>query len=820
MNEAMLFTAKWFAHQPGAEVLSMPFPEARIAHIWVDTRWMGARAEGVFFALKGLNHDGHHFVSEAIEAGVKTVVVQDADLVSPEWNVNVILSENPLLLMQELAAARRNLFSGMLAAVTGSNGKTTVKEWAWQLLVPDFSIARNPGSFNSQTGVPLALWTLESEHQLAVFEAGISRPGEMERHAHMLRPDIGLLTRMGDAHDAWFTNFEAKLREKLKLFYGVKTFIYLADDPLVRPYWHLFPESAEKISYGQVPDADLKLLTENGKLTGFEWKKQYYAVDGPLDDAAVENTGAALALAIAMGGNPVRLAERVRNLRTPALRLEVRHGQKGFTLLTDVYSFDLVSLRRALALQKSFANRGPLAAVFTDFPGDDHAEKEALGRLVADFSAGGLSQIFWIGQSVPQHLPLEKVQRFDSVSAAFYAALQTLPEKTVLLVKGARKYRLEEYLYMLEAHHAISQMEIDMHAVIQNLWHFRNLAGPGTRLMVMTKAGAYGTGDLELAQWLQTYGADYLAVAQVDEGIRLRRNGIRLPVMVLNVHEQALMQMPEFELEPEIYSLNLLKKCLEIWEQQNAWRIPLHLKWNTGMNRLGLDAVDIPEAIKLIKQYPNVNIASVFSHLMASDDPEKDVLTLKQLERFHQMRELFIEKWKKPFLSHIANTGAIHRFPQARLDMVRLGIGLYGYATAAEDAPFLREAIRCTTRVLQLREVPAGETVGYGGEKILDHPTRIATLGIGYADGFPRNLGEGKGQFLIRGQICPVVGKVCMDVLMVDVTTCEAVEEGDTALWFGPSLSLKNVARQSGTIPYELLTRLGNRVERIYTGEF
>ncbi len=814
------FSAQDIVLAPGAKALFLPLPDAPLTQLWTDTRWMGQREEGVFFAIKGLNHDGHLFLPQAVRAGIKTLVVSSETDVSEDWGVNVILVQNPVDTLQWLAGEKRKIFRGNLAAITGSNGKTTIKDWVWQLLVPDFSVARNPGSFNSQTGVPLSLWTLNESHDVGVFEVGISMPGEMDRLRKLVTPQIGLLTRMGDAHGAYFPSFREKLSEKLLLFKEVSEFIYLADDESVRPHYHLFPENARHWSYGQSDGADLRFKIEEGRLSGFFWEKKWFSVDGPTDLADIENMAGALLLAIRLGGDPVRLASRVKDLRPVALRMDLRHGLRGMTLISDVYSFDAVSLRRAMSRLLVFKNRGPLAALLTDFPEKEHADAKEMEEVLNGFIAGGLQHLFWVGARPPKLHQPGVLKVFTTAAEAFSAATRILEERTILLIKGARPFQLEQYLPMLEQHAAPARMEVDMQAVLHNLWHFRNLAGSQTRLMVMAKAGAYGTGDVEVAHWLQTYGVNYLAVAQVDEGVRLRLGGIHLPILVLNPHADAFARMVEHRLEPELYSLSALSEALIVWQEFSAWDIPVHLKWNTGMNRLGLEVSDLKEVVDMVLSAPQLKIGSVFSHLVASEDPDLDEFTRQQIAAFNHIVGQLKSAISQPFLAHLANTGAIHRFPESRLDMVRVGIGLYGYSASAQDIPYLREAVRCTTTILQVRTVPAGSVIGYGGHVRTARTTKVATLALGYADGFPRRLGEGIGKFLIQGRLCPVLGKVCMDLVMVDVTDLSDVQAGEPALWFGPEHSLRRVAQEAGTIPYDILTGIGQRVVRMYSGEW
>lgn len=814
------FMAKHLAQAPESQVLALPFPEAPLSQLWTDTRWMGGKADGVFFAIKGLNHDGHLFLEQAVQAGIKTLVVESNHRIHKDWQVNVILVKESVATLQWLAAQKRLKFDGTLAAITGSNGKTTLKEWVWQLLVPDVTVARNPGSFNSQTGVPLSLWTLNEAHQVGVFEVGISMPGEMARLQSIVLPQLGLLTRMGDAHGAYFPSFRDKLAEKLQLFKGVNEFIYLADDEAALAHRDIFPKQAKHWTYGGKKGADLQWKVENDRLSAFCWENHWYAVEGPSDQADIENMAGALLLAIRLGGDPARLAARVKDLRPIALRMDLRQGLRGLTLISDVYSFDVVSLRRALARLFAFSHRGPLAALLTDFPDQEHAESKEVEEVLNGFIDRGLRHLFWVGQRPPT-LAVEGVLKvYPTAAEAFLAAAHVLPDQSILLVKGARPYQLEQFLPMLEKHTAPARMEIDMQAVLHNLWHYRNLAGPQTRLMVMAKAGAYGTGDVEVAHWLQTYGVNYLAVAHADEGVRLRKGGIHLPILVLNPHKDAYARMVEYHLEPEFYSLSSLKEGLSVWSELHAWDLPVHLKWNTGMNRLGFEPEELEEVVKLLQPLASVNIGSVFSHLVASEDPEMDLLTHRQIEVFKNIVSRLKAALPKPFLVHLANTGAIHRFPESRLDMVRVGIGLYGYSATSQDQPFLREAIRCSTTILQVRRVPEGAVVGYGGHVRTTRPTKVATLALGYADGFPRRLGEGKGQFLIHGKLCPVIGKVCMDLVMVDVTEVTEVEAGAPALWFGPELSLRKVAQEANTIPYDVLTGIGERVVRRYSGEW
>ncbi len=789
-------------------------------HAWIsqisqDTRTLRADSPSLFFALDGPNHDGHLFLQEAKAAGAVAVVVEK---IPPSFPTDIYVFRGPestLHALQHLARFIRSSSKATIVAITGSNGKTVVKEWAWRLISPDFDVLRSPGSYNSSIGVPLSLWPLSPNHQLALIEAGVSQPKDMDRLESMIQPHIGLWTHMGNAHVGNFPNEISLIQEKAKLFKEVDFLIYGSDHPLVKATVKDLP--CAKLDYGINREAALR-YGWNSSCIQFQWKNQTYQIpwDTP-GSVDAENLASAWALALHLGIAPEALVKRSAILFPVSMRLETLEGLQGRLLLNDTYSADLNALELALKKLQEIAQNRPKAVVLSDF---SHLEADSYfyETLLETLCVYGIEQWVGIGKAWPKLSVPEgmKVHFFDNLEEAKAQINTVLLHNAVVLIKGARNQRLESLLSHLQYQHHGTQMEISMSALVHNLAYFRRKIGSQTKLMVMVKAASYGTGRFEVPALLNYYGVDYLAVAYPDEGVALRKQGINIPILVLNPGVQDFDLLLHFSLEPELYSIPMLSA----WLHFAALHVEVpacHLKFNTGMNRLGIEEEELSHVLSLFQKSPTrLSIASVFSHLAASDDPGQDHFTKEQIRSFSRIAVSVEKALGIQVLKHISNSGAIQRFPEARFDMVRLGIALYGYGVG-EDALALEPAVSLKSKVLQVRTLKAGASVGYGRSYMVPKDTQIAIVSIGYADGLPRRLSNTKGKLWIGGIACPIVGKVCMDLTMIDVGDLPFKVKPGMDVWvFGPVYDLERFAEDCQTIPYEVISTIHQRVPRLY----
>ena len=849
------------AHLPGHLLQAPADPAAEVRHLLLDSRRVELPAGSLFFALRGPSHDGHRYLPELYRQGVRLFVVEigavPASVLSACPEAGIVAVESPLAALQVLAAAHRAAFTGPVVAITGSNGKTIVKEWLAQLLSTDEDICRSPRSYNSQVGVPLSVWELNPDrHTLGIFEAGISEVGEMARLAAVIQPTEGIFTTLGTAHDAGFASSQAKLREKLQLFQGpnFQRLFYCLDQPLV----------AEGVAAIGLPGfgwsrlgaaaADVQFALEPVLDEGNNWRARYRTTGVEAvfklpfsDEPSIENALHCVAVLLHRQVEPAEIQRRLLRLHPVAMRLEMKLGRYDSYLLDDTYNNDLAGLALALNTLSRQSRPGRRTLILSDVLESGLAGPELYQRVAALLPAAGVTRLVGIGEEIAQLAELKikneelktenvatdgKTQppflffnssfliQFYPTTEAFLAALDpgSFARETVL-IKGARRFGFERIVAALQAQQHGTTLEVNLDALSHNLQHFRRQLRPGTRLMVMVKAFAYGAGSYEVASLLEFQRADYLAVAYADEGVALREAGISLPIMVMNPAPDSFGTLRQYRLEPEIYSFDQLQDYLAMSREQAL--PPVHLKLDTGMRRLGFDAADLPELVALLRQHAaHLPVASLMTHLAAADEPVHDDFTQAQLLAFRQMAAQVEAALGHAVLKHALNSAGILRFPDAQFDMVRLGIGLYGVDASGQDAGALRPVSQLRTTISQIKTLPAGHTVGYG-RRGTAHPTdrRIATLAIGYADGYDRRFGNGVGTVLIHGQPAPLVGSVCMDMCMVDVTAIPQARAGDAALVFGTGLPLPELAGRIGTIAYELLTNVSERVKRVFVSE-
>ncbi len=801
-----------------------------IRYLSFDSRTILSGKETLFFALKNERNDGHHYITDAHDREVAAFVVSEL----PEWDshhdtASFILVDNTLDALQNLAAYHRRRFSYPVTAITGSNGKTLVKEWLAEILRSRLHVIRSPRSYNSQIGNPLSVWLMDESFDLAIFEAGISKPGEMKRLEAILHPDHGIFTHLGNAHLENFPSLEELVLEKVKLFVNCRLIVYCKDFALVH-------QALSQIAYSGSPrffcwsekeKSDLQILSkelsaQNTMIKALFDGKVISLVIPFSDGAHIENAIHCWAYLLATGYQTSSFENQFLNLSTVSMRLEIKKGINGCAIIDDSYNADTASLLNALDfLEQQKDARKLNSTLFLSDILQSGKNPELLYKEVAEYiRLRNISKIICVGHNISTFSNL-----FQVPSRSFYpdteAFLRNFKESDyrdeLILLKGARNFRFDRISSLLQEKRHQTVMEINLSAMVHNLNHYRQQLKPETRLMAMVKAFSYGTGSVEVAKILQFRRVDYLAVAIADEGIELRNAGIELPIVVMNPEEHSFSSMIENRLEPNIYRFSLLRSFDEALKKSAASNFPVHIKIDTGMKRLGFDsAAEIEDLVAYIRKRETVYIRSVFTHLAASEDSANDDFTRQQFELFSRLCQPITAAFEYKILLHVLNSAGIERFPEMQLDMVRLGIGLYGASSG--HSLQLRNVATLKSTISQLKTVLPGETVGYGRSFVAERLTRIAVIPIGYADGFSRRLGNGAGKVLINGQSAPITGSVCMDMCMADVTDISC-QEDDSVLLFGEEQSVSQVAGWMGTIPYEVLTTVGQRVKRIYFEE-
>ncbi|RSK49365.1 bifunctional UDP-N-acetylmuramoyl-tripeptide:D-alanyl-D-alanine ligase/alanine racemase [Hymenobacter rigui] len=822
----------------GGTLLQRPAAHATVQRLLLDSRRVETPADSLFFALRGPQHDGHRYLPELYQAGVRQFVVQDAVELAAYPDAGFVQVPDTLAALQQLAAQHRRRFSLPVFGITGSNGKTIVKEWLAQLLSPDELICKSPRSYNSQVGVPLSVWELTASHSLGIFEAGISEPGEMERLARVIQPTLGIFTNLGTAHDAGFASHAEKAAEKMRLFMGVDTLFYCADHELVHAAARRQLDAARTRLVAwtrQRPlfdarEADLLVTVQEAAadrtVVRVEQKRprpQEYTFTLPFaDEPSVENALHCLAVLLWRQVPAPEIQRRLDRLQPVAMRLEMKQALNDCYILDDTYNNDLAGLRLALDALARQTRRGRRTLILSDVLESGLSGAELYTRVAALLPTHGVERLIGIGPDISQHQTA-----FQGLNTAFYPDTEAFladfrPEQyrqELLLVKGARRYGFERIVAAFQRQLHGTVLEVDLDALVHNLNFYRRRLQPGVKLMVMVKAFAYGSGSAEVANLLQFHRADYLAVAYADEGVALRQHGISLPLMVMNPAPDSFQKMRQYHLEPEIYSFELLQEYLRA--AQEAAMPAIHLKLDTGMRRLGFAEEDLPELCRVLRENAaHLRVASALTHLAGADEAQHNDFSHRQLAAFGRMAPQLEAVLGYSILKHALNSAGIVRFPEAQYNMVRLGIGLYGVEATGQEQDALRPVSTLHTTISQIKILPAGETVGYSRRgEATSHERRIATLAIGYADGYDRRFGNGAGEVLIRGQRAPLVGNVCMDMCMVDVTQIQDAQAGDFATIFGQGLPLTELAARIGTIPYELLTNVSERVKRIFVAE-
>lgn len=810
------------------------------AYLLTDSRQLIFPQQTLFFAIKGEHHDGHQFLSDLYQKEVRQFVVERKaltdkliDTLEGFENTQIWEVESSLKALQEVAKRHRLQFDIPVIGITGSNGKTIVKEWLGQLLSPDFRIAKSPKSYNSQIGVPLSVWQLNDTHTLGIFEAGISQPQEMKALQEIIQPTIGIFTNIGSAHDEGFRSRKQKVTEKLRLFTQSKQLIYRADysdiNEEIRLILQPINPDCELISWGTTDTCTVQV----------EWHKDeaqtYIVMKSPLerydnqlfsvpftDEASVENVIHCLILLLSMDIPSAEIRQRVSRLRPISMRLELKEGINKCYIIDDTYNNDLVGLTIALNFLSQQEQRSQKIAILSDLLQTGQKEDELYAQINTLLQQKGIQKLIAIGEAFARNAHLISIEaQYFGTTEAFLAKLSLdWFQEALILIKGARAFQFERIVHRLQQRVHGTVLEINLDALTHNLNFYRNRVGNDTRIMVMVKAFAYGSGSAEVAQLLQFHRVDYLAVAYADEGVVLRQNGIELPIMVMNPSSSTFDKLIEYQLEPEIYSHKILEEWLEFMAEVEDTQLyhKIHIKLDTGMHRLGFTEADLPVLIQLLKQHPPLEVATIFSHLVGADEAIHNDFSKLQYERFMIGSAQLEEALGYRPLRHILNSAGIVRFPDYKLDMVRLGIGLYGVEVNRQEQRALEQIGTFKTVVSQVKHLPEGETIGYSRKGILEKASSIATIALGYADGYDRRFSKGVGKVLINGALCPVVGNVCMDMTMVD-TTDVPVQEGDEVIIFGQDLPIIHLADQIGTIPYEILTGISERVKRVFYKE-
>lgn len=788
-------------------------PEYEIYWLLTDSRKIIYAEQSLFFALAG-KQDSHQYIKDLYQKGVRNFVISDAKYADTSYlSANFYIVDNTLKALQKLVAYHRSHFNYPVIGITGSNGKTIVKDWLYQILSPEFAIVRSPKSYNSQLGVPLSVWQMNHTYQLALIEAGISTINEMDALEEIIKPNIGILTNIKSAHDEGFQSRQEKLKEKLKLFKNSEKIIYSID---YVPAGTI--DAARSFTWSKTDVADLQILSikqiDHYSLLTCYYKHQEFQINCHFtDEASIENIIILVATLLSMNYSLATIQERIAQLQSIPMRLEMKQGINRSTLINDSYSADISSVLLAI----DFLNQQKQESKTLIVSDIVHAEKEPVYEILANYLAEhNISRVIGIGNEIMSKSSLFKMQKsFYASTEEFIADFKNIEfNNEGILIKGARKYGFERIAKLLEEKVHETVLEINLNAIVHNLNFYRSKLSPGTKVMAMVKAFAYGSGSVEIASILQYNKVDYLAVAYADEGVALRKAGINLPIMVMSPEPAAFDKIIEYNLEPELYNQRILASFYELIKSKHLSHYPVHIKLETGMNRLGFDDADLETLFKYTSD-DALKIVSVFSHLAASENELNDDYTQEQLNRFDRLYAKLRLKFQKDFIRHISNTAGILRFPEAQYEMVRLGIGLYGIENVGHFQNELQMVGELKTTVTQIKKLNAGDTVGYGRRGVIEKSSEIATIKIGYADGYYRSFGNGKAYVSIKGQRATVIGSVCMDMCMVDVTGLGVVE-GDEVIIFGEDPSINDLAKIANTIPYEILTSISQRVQRIY----
>ncbi len=807
----------------------------RLSYLSLDTRKISYPAETVFFAIKNKLRNANLFFENIYQKGVRNFVTDDQTIDRTQFpGANIILVKNTIEAFQKLATYHRNQFSKKeltVIGITGSNGKTIVKEWLNQLLEKDFSIVRSPKSFNSQIGVPLSVLNITPANDLAIFEAGISQPGEMKNLEKIIQPQIGIFTNIGNAHDEGFENVHQKIREKLLLFQHSDQLIFCSDDEKLLHEIKLFQQTNKQLklfSWGRKSDNTLwvKQIKKENSSSVIEaiYQKKKVQIEIPfIDDGSIQNAIHCWCLLFILNKNVAELKKNFNSLYPIEMRLELKSGINRCDIINDSYSNDFYSLGIALDFLNQQKQHKMGTIIFSDIVQSGIEPGKLYKNVASLLEQKNIDKFYGIGTGIFSHQKsfagLKTKYFFKSTDEFLKNIFISSFHDETILIKGARQFEFEKITHLLEKKVHQTVLSINLNSIIHNLKQYKEKLKPSTKIMVMVKAFGYGSGGYEIASVLEYNKVDYLAVAYADEGIELRNAGITLPIMVMNTDNSTFDAVVNYNLEPEIFSFALLNEFTDFLRKSEIENYPVHLKIDTGMHRLGFMENEIDELARQLAGNHSIKIKSVFSHFAASDDPAEREFTLLQYTIFKTCCAKLEKTLDYAFDKHIDNTSGISRHPEFQLDMVRLGIGLYGIDSNEKMQKTLKNVSTLTTTISQIKNIKAGETVGYGRKAKVENDSVIGVVKIGYADGYSRRLGNGIGKMIIKNNTVSTIGNICMDMTMIDITGIQEVKEGDEVIVFGESLSLQSIAQWAGTIPYEIMTGISQRVKRIYFEE-
>lgn len=795
----------------------------KILHFLNDSRSLSSPEDTLFIALKTERNNGHNYIQSLIDSGVKSFLVKENEVEVRSFersDISFLISADPLASIQKLAAYHRQQFSVPVIGITGSNGKTVVKEWLYQLLKQNYSICRSPKSYNSQIGVPLSILNLNATHTLGIFEAGISRPGEMDHLEDIIKPTLGVFTSIGSAHDEGFRNREEKISEKLKLFSGSERVLISGVEK------DKTPEAlrSRAVFISEYSDADLRIVFDDQTLF-LKGASVSYQFKIPFSDtASVNNTATCAAVLLQLGFKENEIAARLALLQPVALRLEIKHGINNSLVINDYYNSDLDSLKIALNYLQQQNRRLKRIVIVSDIEQSGITSSNLYRQLAGLFANYKIDLLVGIGKEISANKPLFKANSlFFEDTAKFIGNFKVINYQfsdAGILLKGARSFGFENISRLLQLKSHDTVFEINLNKLTDNINYYRSLISPNVRIMGMVKAMGYGSGSPEVARTLQHMGVNYLAVAYADEGVELRQSGITVPVMVMSPEEGAFEDIIQYNLEPELYHFKVLQAFaakLDALGISEAY--PVHIKIDTGMHRLGFEEQEIEALADLLKKTPQLKVRTVFSHLAGSDNPDLDEFTHEQIRIFDRACNILEKTLGYSFIKHMCNSGGITRFPQAHYDMVRVGIGMYGVGVTPQEQNKLQNVGTLRTRISQIKQVTKGQTVGYNRNGKVERDTKIATIPIGYADGFSRTLGNGRHGAYVNNSFCETVGNICMDMCMLDITGLDGCQEGDEVIIFENAEQINKMALALNSISYEVLTSVSGRVKRIYVQE-
>lgn len=792
-----------------------------IDQIVTDSRKIVSGTNSLYIPLRGDKFDGHAFISSAYDSGVRNFIVKEDFIPKKRLALaNILAVPDTLKALQQLAQWNRSLFEGPVIGVTGSNGKTIVKEWLGQVVAKAHSVAKSPKSFNSQLGVPLSVLGIDDYHKVGIFEAGISKMGEMEKLEQMIRPSIGLFTNLGTAHEEGFRSKTEKLEEKIKLFSRSRFLIYRKENAEVAHFMENKFPSENLISWSALPGSDYtlsvkksegrtKILLMQPDLSLFTFHTDF------TDEASLENLRHVIVACLTLGMAPKEIQDGIIELKSVEMRLTLKQGMHDSILIDDTYNNDLAGLGLALEFMQNQRPKRRKILILSDLlqAGKSPQLYAHVSDLIQHYQ---IDFIYGVGQEI------QNLQKGFPGKSLFYQDTKSIVEaldpisfeNDLILIKGARKFEFEKIVNFLQERIHGTTLEINLNALSNNFNFYKKQLHEGTKIMVMVKAFAYGGGSEEIANHLQQLKADYLAVAYTDEGVYLRNKGIHLPIMVLNPEGESFINLLKYNLEPVVYSLPFFEHLGRFFQHQES-SINIHLDLDTGMHRLGFETEDMPDLGKMILQYPNLKIRSIYTHLAGADEPIHQDFSLDQLKSFIKMCGQIKSQMDYGPIMHALNSAGIIRYPEHQFDMVRLGIGLYGIEVNGLHDHALRTVSTLKSSISQIKTLSKGQSVGYGRVGVMSEDGQIATIPIGYADGYDRRFSNGKGYMLLHGRKAPVIGNVCMDMCMINITGIEA-RVGDEVIIYGENIPLKILAKAIGTIPYELLTNISNRVKRVY----